>query len=173
VKKLDYQWMRDLIAADRTRRKLRKMRKSDIQSNLYDIPAVHRELQDISEHNPAMGKMFWQKLVPLMIGEELARPTYSVYYPNSDKVFVKIRMYPAFMWGGDWHYQHRWGMEAAEAEQVYYTRQKNRQAVGRHEHFEEMFMNFLKDNGGTGQNILMDEVMSDLLRKHPEYDLVN
>jgi len=35
-----------------------------------------------------------------------------------------------------------------------------------------MFMNFLKDNGGTGQNILMDEVMSDLLRKHPEYDLV-
>ena len=173
-----YQWLEDLIAAEIVRKKLRKLRKGDIQEYLRQHPVVQREVHTVGEHNPAFEDMFWHKTSPLLIREALVRPKQVIYYPKTaanpsgKKVFTRVRLYPAFWWGGDIYYQHRWGMEAAEAEQVFLNQRKNRINVSRHEHFEEVYMNYLKAHGGRGEFVNIDTLMADLLQQHPEYNLI-
>lgn len=169
MRHLDCPWYRDIVQEDIRRRKLEKIRVSDIHGVTLYTDQVQRYVRDISEHSPEMGDTFQNILMPTMIREELARPKLFIPYPNSKKKFLTIRLYPAFTWGGDWHYQHRWGWEAAEAYEVYMTRMRNRRRVGKQEHFEEMFWQSLQTYGGKGASVDIDEVVFNVLRQHPEY----
>jgi len=162
------QWIRNIEAQHLPHHGIERFPASADVAYMINVPVIRQQVQLMP---PSMQQIFLTKTIPDIVREEIARPKQTIYYPDTKKVLIRIRLYPAFMWGGDWHYQHRDGIDADIAQQVYFTRLKHQRSIGVHVHFEQEMFHNLRASGGTMADLDVPVFVEKFLHEHPEYSL--